>query len=202
MLSSKSALNTHQTKTKYCLKIQGKTNIKGKFVCKLCNKNFLNNNRYKYHINICKSDRFYIKELEKLKEENQCLKEENSSQKKENEILKAELEKFRDDYKELSLTAVKRPTTNNKNIQINNFINKMEPLRLVDIQSSVPMLTLDHHVKGAEGYAEFALELPFKDKIVCVDVNRNKIKYKNEEGDIIEDMGFQEDDEQVMRGSK
>jgi len=36
------------------------------------------------------------------------------------------------------------------------------------------MLTLDHHVKGAEGYAEYALEFPFKDKIVCVDVNRNK----------------------------
>jgi hypothetical protein len=52
------------------------------------------------------------------------------------------------------------------------------------------MLTLEHHAKGAEGYAEFALEFPFKDKIVCVDVSRNKIKYKNDEGDIIEDVGF------------
>ena len=43
----------------------------------------------------------------------------------------------------------------------------MEPLRLDDIKHTVPMLTLDHHVKGAEGYAEFALEFPFKDKIVC-----------------------------------
>lgn len=67
----------------------------------------------------------------------------------------------------------------------------MEPLRIDDIKQTVPMLTLDHHVKGAEGYAEFALEFPFKDKIVCVDVNRNKIKYKNDEGDVIEDVGFQ-----------
>ena len=66
----------------------------------------------------------------------------------------------------------------------------MEPLRIVDIENAVPMLTLDHHVKGAEGYAEFALEFPFKDKIVCLDVNRNKIKYKNDEGDVIEDTGF------------
>ena len=67
----------------------------------------------------------------------------------------------------------------------------MDPLRIDDIKNTVPMLTLDHHIKGAEGYAEFALEFPFKEKIVCVDVNRNKIKYKDCEGNVIEDVGFQ-----------
>ena len=33
----------------------------------------------------------------------------------------------------------------------------MEPLKTDDIEESVPILTLDHHVKGVEGYAEFAL---------------------------------------------
>jgi hypothetical protein len=66
----------------------------------------------------------------------------------------------------------------------------MEPLMIEDIKESVPMLTLDHHVKGAEGYAEFALEFPFKDKIVCVDVNRNKIKYKDGDGNVCVDVGF------------
>ena len=56
MLSSKSALNTHQTKAKYCLKIQGKNDIKGQFICNLCEKDFLNNNRYKSHKNICKAN--------------------------------------------------------------------------------------------------------------------------------------------------
>ena len=80
----------------------------------------------------------------------------------ENELLKSELEKYRSDYKELS-----------------------------DIKNNVQYLTLDHHVKGAEGYAEYALEFPFKNKIVCVDnMTRNKIKYKNEDGDVIEDIGF------------
>ena len=88
------------------------------------------------------------------------------------------------------LIAVKRPVNNTKNIQINNFIQNMDPLRVEDIKESVPMLTLDYHIKGPEGYAEFALEFPFKKKIVCLDVNRNKIKYKNDEGDVIEDRGF------------
>ena len=66
----------------------------------------------------------------------------------------------------------------------------MKPLLIDDMEKTVPLLTLDHHIKGAEGYAEFALELPFKDKIVCLDVSRNKIKYKNDDGDVIEDIGF------------
>jgi hypothetical protein len=105
--------------------------------------------------------------------------------------LRKDKKELEERYDNLSMTAVKRPTTSTKNIQINNYIQKMEPLRIDDIKHSVPMLTLDHHVKGAEGYAEFALEFPFKDKIVCVDVNRNKIKYKNDDGDVIEDVGFQ-----------
>ena len=66
----------------------------------------------------------------------------------------------------------------------------MAPLLEEDISGNVKNLTLEHHAKGAEGYAEYALEFPFKDKIVCVDVSRNKIKYKNEDGDVIEDVGF------------
>uniref|UniRef100_A0A6C0JMR7 C2H2-type domain-containing protein n=1 Tax=viral metagenome TaxID=1070528 RepID=A0A6C0JMR7_9ZZZZ len=183
-LSSKSALNTHQKTARYCLKIQGKTDIKGSFICKVCDKNFLNNNRYKSHVKICKSNTKYIIENKKLKDE-------LISVKKENEILRGELEKTQERYDKLSLTAVKRPVTSTKNIQINNYIQNMEPLRIEDITQSVPMLTLDHHVKGAEGYAEYALEFPFKNKIVCLDVNRNKIKYKNDDGDVIEDIGFQ-----------
>jgi hypothetical protein len=190
ILSTKSALNTHQSKAKYCLKLQGKTNYIGNYICSYCSKDFFNNNRYKSHINICKKNNSFKQELEDTKTDNNLLNIEIITLKKENEILKIELEKYRSDYKELSITAVKRPTTSNKTIQINNYIKNMMPLLEDDIQSNINMLTLDHHVKGAEGYAEYALEFPFKDKIVCVDVARNKIKYKNEEGDIVEDIGF------------
>jgi hypothetical protein len=189
-LSSKSALSTHQQTAKYCLKIQGKEDTKGIFTCDLCEKSFNNNNRFKSHKSICKSNIFYVKELKKSKEEVKVLKEKYMLSEERCSMLREELEKSRSDYKELSITAVKRPTSS-KNIQINNYIQNMAPLKMGDIEDTVPMLTLDHHVKGAEGYAEYALEFPFKDKIVCVDVGRNKIKYKNDEGEVIEDVGFQ-----------
>jgi hypothetical protein len=192
-LSTKSALKTHQEKTRYCLKLQGKIG-KGKFICDLCGKDFPVKCNMKDHQIICeknspniiklKNDVIVltgrIKEIELL----------NCMLTKENDMLRNEKSELRSDYKELSMTAVKRPTTSTKNIQINNYIKNMSPLLEEDLKSNIPMLTLEHHVKGAEGYAQFALEFPFKDKIVTVDVARNKITYKNEEGDVIEDVGF------------
>ena len=193
ILSTKSALKVHQTRTRNCLKLQGKENIKGKFVCNLCGKDFQVKCNLKDHQLICKKNSPNIlklkDEIADLCQQNQKIKYDFCILQKENDMLKEELEKFRTDYKDLATTAVKRPTTN-KNIQINNYIKNMPPLLDSDIKDNVQYLTLDHHVKGAEGYAEYALEFPFKNKIVCVDVARNKIKYKNEEGDIIEDVGF------------
>ena len=175
-----SSLNNHKKTANYCLKIQGIESTK-KFECDNCGTKFNLKSTLDKHLTRCI---YNMPEFKKLKEENILLK--NTIQE-----LRKQLEIQTQNYRELSLTAVKRPVNNTKNIQINNFIQKMEPLRIEDIEESVPMLTLDHHVKGAEGYAEYALEFPFKDKIVCVDVNRNKIKYKDGEGNVIEDVGFQ-----------
>ena len=200
IFSTKTNLNSHQKTAKYCLKIQG-IEVQKKYECKWCNKSFEIFSNFERHKKVCKDPK-KIEEYEyqnKIKEQEiMNVKEENNILKKEIEMLKNTIYELREDkkdlhdrYDNLSLTAVKRPVNNTKNIQINNFIQKMEPLRIEDIEESVPMLTLDHHVKGAEGYAEYALEFPFKDKIVCVDVNRNKIKYKDGEGNVIEDVGFQ-----------
>ena len=184
ILSSTSALNYHQKNTKSCNKLQG-LNIDKKVECEYCNKLLSSKSSLKRHIVMCKNKYKFIEdELYDAKKHIELL----TNTIKE---LRADKSDLQDRYDNLSLTAVKRPTTSTKNIQINNYIQKMEPLRLDDIKHSIPMLTLDHHVKGAEGYAEFALEFPFKDKIVCVDVTRNKIKYKNDDGDVIEDIGFQ-----------
>lgn len=184
ILSSVSALNYHQKNTKSCLQLQGK-NIDTTTQCEYCSKILSSKSSQKRHMAICVRKHKHIEdELYDAKKEIEMLK--NIIQ--ELRIDKKELQKR---YDILSLTAVKRPVNNTKNIQINNFIQQMEPLRIEDIKESVPMLTMDHHVKGPEGYAEYALEFPFKDKIVCVDVNRNKIKYKDGEGNVIEDVGFQ-----------
>lgn len=48
-------------------------------------------------------------------------------------------------------------------------------------------MTIDHIQKGPEGYAEYALEYPLKNRIVCVDYARRKVKFKDKEGNAITD---------------
>ena len=185
VFSNKQNLNSHTKKAKYCLKLQG-NDIKNEYKCMGCSKTFTIKGNLKKHHNICRND----VSNQKLLKENESYKNQIIILEDRNNNLEKQLLNLQERYDNLSITAVKRPVNNTKNIQINNFIQKMEPLKIKDIEETVPMLTLEHHVKGAEGYAEYALEFPFKGKIVCVDTARNKIKYKNEEGDIIEDVGF------------
>uniref|UniRef100_A0A6C0JPC6 C2H2-type domain-containing protein n=1 Tax=viral metagenome TaxID=1070528 RepID=A0A6C0JPC6_9ZZZZ len=193
VFSNKQNLNSHQKKARYCLKIQG-VEVPKKYECKGCNKTFEISANFERHKKTCKNPNKIQEYKDIIKQMNKDMTKLHETIKvlqKENEMLREDKKDLQESYTELSLTAVKRPVNNTKNIQINNFIQKMEQLRIEDIEESVPMLTLDHHVKGPEGYAEYALEFPFKDKIVCVDVNRNKIKYKDGEGNVIEDVGFQ-----------
>ena len=194
IFSSKTNLNNHIKRATYCLKLRGIEKSDDEQKCEACNKIFSRKYELDRHSKICKKNNIlqdHEKTIKLLRDENLVLKKELELLTNTIKELRVDKSDLQDRYDNLSLTAVKRPITSTKNIQINNYIQKMEPLRLDDIKHTVPMLTLDHHVKGAEGYAEFALEFPFKDKIVCVDVNRNKIKYKNNEGDVIEDIGFQ-----------
>ena len=184
--SSKTNLNNHQKRAKYCLKLRNTYKQETEYKCDACERTFSGKFELNRHLTTCRKNDI----LKKSSQIIQTLKDELISVKKENELLRHQLKNIQERYDNLSLTAVKRPTTTNKNIQINNYIKNMPPLLESDISDNVQYLTLEHHVKGAEGYAEYALEFPFKDKIVCVDVARNKIKYKNEEGDIIEDVGF------------
>jgi hypothetical protein len=179
--SNKQNLTSHQKKAKYCLKLQGNSQD-NQFLCKNCDKGFTKKFNYDRHIGVCKQTSF-VKTINEQNIKIEVLQ-------KENQLLREELKKSQDNYKDLSITAVKRPTTSTKNVQINNYIKNMQPLLQSDITDNVHNLTLEHHSKGPEGYAEYALEFPFKDKIVCVDTARNKIKYKNEEGDVVEDVGF------------
>jgi len=180
--SNKQNLNAHQKKTKYCLKLQGITNDIESYLCESCDKSFTKRFNYERHSKICKkTDMKKIINSQVVKI--QLLEQEIF-------LLKADKKDLQERYDKLSITAVKRPTISTKNIQINNYIKNMQPLLESDIKDNIQYLTLEHHAKGVEGYAEYALEFPFKDKIVCVDTARNKIKYKNDEGDVIEDIGF------------
>jgi hypothetical protein len=183
--SNKQNLNYHQKKAKYCLLIQ-KKDPDQTFRCDGCNKQFTSNVTLVRHKKGCSSTEL----IKKLREDNDIQKTLITELKKEVELLRTDKKDLQDRYDNLSITAVKRPTTSTKNVQINNYIKNMPPLLQSDITDNVHNLTLEHHSKGPEGYAEYALEFPFKDKIVCVDTARNKIKYKNEDGDVVEDVGF------------
>ena len=191
--SNKQNLNAHKKKAKYCLKLQGIEKNDNDYTCDYCPKEFNILSNYKRHVKICKfgiKDSVSEEKINFLQNKVSNLKNKVSNLENVNTELRSFLKDLQERYDNLSLTVVKRPVTNTKNIQINNYIKNMSPLLEDDIKNNVPMLTLEHHVMGAEGYAQYALEFPFKDKIVCVDVSRNKIKYKNEDGDIIEDVGF------------
>ena len=183
-LSSKSSLRHHQKNTSYCLKSRG---INIEFKCKACKNSYTTKRKLKNHQEKCV--KFQNKNIEeKFEKEIENLKKELKEQK---DFYEKKFSNLQKDMKEVAIKAVSRPThTSNKTIQINNYIKNMPILKTKRIKESVALLTLDHHVKGPEGYAEYALEFPFKDRIVCVDVSRNKIKYKNEDGDVIEDIGF------------
>ena len=146
VLSSTSSLNYHQKNTKSCLKIQGKEVSNQKIQCEFCKKVLSSKSSYKRHIGICSykyrglEDQLYDKEKEIIMLKN-TIKE-----------LREDKRNLQQSYEKLSLTAVKRPTISNKTMNVNNFIKNMQPLTVQDIENSVPMLTLEQHAKGAEGY--------------------------------------------------
>ena len=54
IFSSKSSLNNHQKTTKYCLKLQGKLEEEGNFICEYCNKKFTLKTNLLNHHGICR----------------------------------------------------------------------------------------------------------------------------------------------------
>ena len=90
----------------------------------------------------------------------------------------------------IALKSVSKSTTtnnNNKTQIINNYIQNLKPLTKEHLDECSKFLTLEHIKKGASGYAEYALNHPFKDTILCVDYSRHKIKMKNKNGEVISD---------------
>jgi len=92
--------------------------------------------------------------------------------------------------KELAEKAIAntKPTTitNNTN-NTTNIVNNLQIISEDHIKDQVKNLTLEHIKKGAIGYSEYFLEYPLKERIVCTDYARRKIKYKNENGEIVVD---------------
>ena len=180
--STKPNLVHHQKTAKYCLKLRG-SNLTKKYQCNLCNKEYTSNFRLSTHKKKCV---ILSTELMQLRDENKELKIVNDMLESQLADQKQTIKELQDKLGNVAIRAASRATTSNKT-QINNFIQNMQPVTEEHLIDNVQHLTIDHIIKGPEGYAEFALEYPLKDRMVCSDYARRKIKFKDKDGNIVID---------------
>ena len=176
IFSGQSSLNNHQKRTKYCKKLQ-QINMLPDFICNGCNKEYTSKENLVFHKKSCSS---YL-----LHEQSTNYKEKIIQLTNTIEEYKKQVKDLQDKLENIAVKAVSRPT--NKT-QINNFIQQLKPLTEEKLKESVNNLTIDHIKKGPEGYAQYALEYPLKDKMICVDYSRRKVKFKDKDGNIITDL--------------
>jgi len=91
--------------------------------------------------------------------------------------------------------ATKRPITinnstnnsTNNNQKISQIINNLIPITDDHFREQAQYLTMEHIKNGAEGYAQYAMDYPLKNRVLCTDYSRRKLKYKNSEGEVVAD---------------
>jgi gas vesicle protein len=97
---------------------------------------------------------------------------------------KKEINVLQDKLENIAIQTAKKPTTatyNNRN-QINTIIQNLGVTTDNDFKDNAHHLTIDHLKEGVNGYVNYALKYPLKDKLTCVDYSRRKVKYKDENG--------------------
>jgi hypothetical protein len=188
---TQSSLNYHKNNAKYCLQKRNQVNID--LVCKDCKKTFSSKHWFNQHKNKCRVNIEQIKNsYDKIVQENNQLKTINnmleSQITEQTDRYEKQIKELQDKLENIAVKAVSRPThaTSNKT-QINNYIQQLQPVTEEKLKESVSNLTIDHIKKGPEGYAQYALDYPLKDKMVCVDYSRRKIKFKDKDGNVITD---------------
>jgi vacuolar-type H+-ATPase subunit I/STV1 len=193
VFSSSKSLDNHQKIAKYCLSIQGKQNDRHK--CLGCQKIVSSNDRLVKHYPTCIDYQLTIKCGELLQEKKDLEKETKELEKriilleKMNEKLEdtiSQKDKIIADLAEKAITSAKPNITHTTNNTVNNVSN-LNIISQEHLHEQAQHLTIEHIKKGAVGYSEYFLEYPLKERVACTDYSRRKIKYKNENGEIITD---------------
>ena len=122
---------------------------------------------------IKKLEKEKVKELEKLE----------SKKDKIIENLELKNKELEDKLYKILEKAIDKPTTTNNTTNI----EKLEIISKTFLDEKAQYLTIDHIKNGADGYANFFLEHQLKDRVICTDFSRRKIKYKDENGEVITD---------------
>jgi len=191
--SSKSNLIAHQKKAIYCLEIQ--TKIKNtpavvdeskKYTCTYCDKSFAAKQKCAHHEEKCPSKD--IRELFNdaktkigiLEAKEQLYQEQIRELKEQNKTLIQAQER-------LNIAAITKTTSTKNTINKNMLIQQFAPITEAQMREQVEHLTKEHIQLGAEGYAQYAMEYNFKDKLAVTDASRRKLAWKDIDGNIIYD---------------
>jgi len=100
---------------------------------------------------------------------------------KKNKEIQPEILKLFDDFKD----SITKDINTNKN----NIMTDIPPITQEALRTHLEKFTLDYIQEGAKGYAEYANIYALKDYIICTDKSRKKIKFKKEDGSIVNDLG-------------
>ncbi len=158
----------HQKKALYCLRLRGESPEKTVYSCS-CGKSYTHGGSYERHKRDC---------------------EQQSKADYKDIVGKYEVQqdRFLDLISSLQQTIETLSTRQPTNIVNNNVaLQNMAPLTDEDLRDHLENLTLNFIQEGAKGFAEFANSYPFKNRILCTDKSRKKLKYKNENGEIVDD---------------
>ncbi len=204
--STKNSMETHQKRTKYCIKIQQQNKLNdqtSKFNCLYCDKDFFRKDDYYRHEERCKlkmkkNDNLNNNEIALLYQEIRDLKEKNLELEKKVAVL----EKSESIYKQLHMKkddcvekiALQPKTTKTSSTQ-NNILNNLPIFNLTKEKLQLIASTEFTHelfLRGQEGAAKFATNIARKENDgdlpwVVSDKNRGIVKMKGEDGIIITD---------------
>jgi hypothetical protein len=198
---NQSILNNHLKTAKYCLNLRNET---GKNICQYCNKILSNKNNLLLHQEKCKYSQKNFEILEnQIIQKNIIIENKDKIISEKDKIISEKtqyIDKLQNQIFELARNnssnrntistnnSNNNTTTNNNNITNNTTINLI-PLTNEWLISQAENLTEKHLENGAYGYAQFAAQYSFKDRVKCTDLSRNIFLYKNENGQTVKDKG-------------
>ena len=163
-----SVLYKHQRTAKYCLKLQHKDRVLPR--CKYCDKELSRKDHVIRHEKKCTE-----RTVEPVPV-SPGVQEQQTSQLLE---MIVQLQKTIANMSENT-----NGTTNNRYMNMT-----LAPITDQEIQDHLENLTLDYVQEGAKGYANWANCYPFKDRVLCTDKARKKLRYKDNDGELVDDGG-------------
>lgn len=172
-------LTKHQRTAKYCLEVQGVAPDKSKkfnvYFCDYCSRKFDRRDVLTRHLTTCKQKNHAVTVSHAV----------NKAQKDQNNQLLTLITQLQQTIVGLQHGTSGATTINRNNVVLPN----LTPLTDEDFHEHLEHLTLNFIQEGAKGYADFANTYPFKDRLVCTDKSRKKLKYKDGDGEVVEDGG-------------